>query len=185
MGVARASAERGQNRGAGDGLGQADLRKLKDRFAGYAQREGLKATRQRDLIVDTFLRTKGHISIDDLLARVRRRDERVGYATVYRTLRLLADAGLAEERHFEGRADKGRTRYEVIGGEREHHDHLICVDCGLILEFENDAIERLQDEAAQRLGGFKVVSHKLELYGRCPKKQGIPGGDCPNERDPR
>ena len=62
-----------------------------------------------------------------------------------------------------------------------HHDHLICLQCNLILEFENDDIEKLQDEMAARLGGFKVVRHKLELYGLCPKAMGLKGGRCPNE----
>jgi Fur family ferric uptake transcriptional regulator len=93
---------------------------------------------------------------------------------VYRTLRLLLDSGLASARQFED----GQTRYEVAGA---HHDHLICVKCGLILEFEDDEIERLQDRIADKLGGFRVLRHKHELYGLCPKAQGLPNGSCPNE----
>ena len=63
----------------------------------------------------------------------------------------------------------------------EHHDHLICTKCGLILEFEDDEIERLQDKIADRLGGFKVVRHRHELYGLCPREQGVPGGRCPRD----
>jgi Fur family ferric uptake transcriptional regulator len=106
---------------------------------------------------------------------VRKKNPRVGYATVYRTLKLLQDSGLASSRQF----DDGQTRYEVAGA---HHDHLICVKCGLILEFENDEIERLQEAMAAELGGFRVLRHKHELYCLCPKEQGIPGGNCPHDR---
>lgn len=154
-----------------------ELGKLRARFDEYARKHGLKSTNQRDAIVDLFLRSSGHMSIDDLLARVRKRSPKVGYATVYRTMKLLTDSGIAAARQF----GDGQTRYEVMSEGHGHHDHLICVNCGLILEFENDTIEQLQDEMADRLGGFKLVRHKLELYGLCPKAAGVKGGYCPNE----
>ena len=150
--------------------------RLKGQFEEYARRHGLKSTQQRDVIVDLFLRSSGHISIEDLLTKVRKRAPKVGYATVYRTLKLLTDAGIAAPRQF----GDGQTRFEVVG-EHGHHDHLICVQCGLILEFENDTIEQLQDEMAEKMGGFKLVRHKLELYGLCPKAAGVKNGYCPNE----
>jgi Fur family ferric uptake transcriptional regulator len=153
-----------------------DIARLRARFDDYVRRNGLKSTQQRDVIVDLFLRSKGHISIDDLLARVRRKNPNIGYATVYRTLKLLTQAGIAAARQF----GDGQTRFEVQEDET-HHDHLICVECGLILEFENDSIEKLQDEMAARLGGFQLVRHKLELYGLCPKAAGVKGGSCPRE----
>ena len=159
-------------------LAQSDVERLKGRWQDYLRRHSLKTTQQRELIVDQFLRLQGHVSIEDLLARVRRRNTRVGYATVYRTLKLLTECGLAAPRQF----GDGQTRYEVADDIAHHHDHLICVQCGLILEFENEEIERLQDEMAARLGGFKVVRHKHELYGLCPKASGIKGGYCPNEQ---
>jgi Fur family ferric uptake transcriptional regulator len=149
--------------------------KLREQFDEYVRKHGLKSTSQRDVIVDLFLRSSGHISIDDLLSKVRRRSPKVGYATVYRTMKLLTDAGIAAARQF----GDGQTRFEVSHG--DHHDHLICNQCGLILEFENDAIEKLQEEMAETLGGFKLVRHKLELYGICPKYAGVRGGRCPNE----
>jgi Fur family ferric uptake transcriptional regulator len=118
------------------------------------------------------------VSIDELLLKVRKRQPKVGYATVYRTLKLLVDAGLAVERQF----GDGQARYEVVG---DHHDHLICVKCGLILEFEDDDIERLQDKIALRLGGFTVLRHRHELYGVCPKAAGEAGGTCPREQTKR
>lgn len=153
------------------------LEVLIERWVDYQHRNSLKTTSQRELIVDVFLHSEDHVSIEELLSQVRLRNPRVGYATVYRTMRLLVDAGLAASRHF----GDGQTRYEVAGPEILHHDHLICTHCGLILEFENCEIERLQDKVAERLGGFKIVQHKLELYGLCPKAQKIPGGRCPNE----
>jgi Fur family ferric uptake transcriptional regulator len=150
--------------------------RLKAIFDDYVRKHGLKSTQQRDVIVDLFIKSKGHMSIEDLLSRVRRKNPKVGYATVYRTLKLLTDCGIAAARQF----GDGQTRFEVMD-EAGHHDHLICVECGLILEFENDAIERLQDEMAERLGGFRLVRHKLELYGVCPKAAGEKGGFCPRD----
>jgi len=155
----------------------ATVTRLRGVFEDYVRRHGLKSTQQRDLIVDLFLKSSGHISIEDLLGKVRKKNPKVGYATVYRTLKLLTDSGIAAARQF----GDGQTRFEVMGDGHGHHDHLICMECGLILEFENDTIEKLQDEMAERLGGFKLVKHKLELYGLCPKAAGQKGGYCPKE----
>src|SRR5437763_7719649 len=127
---------------------------------------GLRASRQRDLIVDTFFGATGHLSVDELLSKVEERDENIGAATVYRTMKILTDAGLASARHFED----GQTRYEAAIG-RHHHDHLICTSCHQIIEFENERIEELQDMVA-RHHGFQVTRHKLELYGLCKDCQG-------------
>jgi len=127
---------------------------------------GLKATRQREIIVDTFFSATGHLSVDELLAKVQSRDDRIGAATVYRTMKILTDSGLASARHF----DDGQTRYEAAIG-RHHHDHLICTSCHQIIEFENERIEELQDMVA-RQHGFVVTPHKLELYGLCKDCQG-------------
>jgi Fur family ferric uptake transcriptional regulator len=100
--------------------------------------------------------------VEDVVARVRRDDPHVSVATVYRTMKLLADCGLAIPRQFGG---DGQTRYEAAAG-RAHHDHLICTRCGEIVEFANERIEHLQELVARR-HGFEVESHRLELYGRC------------------
>jgi Fur family ferric uptake transcriptional regulator len=154
--------------------GKEGAGRLKSQWAEFLRTHHLNTTAQRETIVDIFLGTHEHVSIDELLARVRKKNPRVGYATVYRTLRLLVDSGLASARQF----DDGQTRYEIAGA---HHDHLICVKCGLILEFENDEIEALQERLARELGEFRVLRHKHELYCLCPKAQGIPGGTCPRE----
>lgn len=127
----------------------------------YMAQHGLKSTRQRSLIVDAFFDQDGHHTVEDLWSRVREQDKRVSVATVYRTMKLLTDCGLAHARNF----GDGQTRYEPAVG-RHHHDHLICTQCGLIVEFENDKIEQLQDAVARK-HGFSVVSHKMELYGLC------------------
>jgi Fur family ferric uptake transcriptional regulator len=127
----------------------------------YMAERGLKSTRQRALIVDTFFQAGGHVSVEDVWSRVRKLDARVSVATVYRTMKLLAESGLAHARNF----GDGQTRYEAAIG-REHHDHLICTSCGKIIEFENDRIEAMQEMVAKR-HGFRVTSHKMELYGLC------------------
>lgn len=134
---------------------------LQARLADYMDRHGLRSTAQRRLVTDTFFRSAEHLSIEDLLARVRKKDPKVGYATVYRTLKLLKESGLANERNF----GDGVSRYEVSYDD-EHHDHLICTKCGKIVEFEDDRIEHLQDELA-RNHGFELTAHKHELYGLC------------------
>jgi Fur family ferric uptake transcriptional regulator len=151
-----------------------DTGELKERWRAYIQDKRLNVTAQREAIVEQFLRTRDHVSIDELLSKVRKRQPKVGYATVYRTLKLLVDSGLAVERQF----GDGQARFEVVG---DHHDHLICIKCGLILEFEDDEIERLQDKIAERLGSFTVLRHRHELYGVCPKAAGNATGTCPNE----
>src|SRR5262249_45777208 len=132
---------------------------------------GLKNTRQRALIIDTFFGTGGHLSVEDVWNKVRSQDAKVSVATVYRTMKLLSECGLAHVRNF----GDGQTRYESAAG-RGHHDHLICTRCGTIVEFENDRIEALQEAVARR-HGFKVTSHKMELYGLCAKcRQAVESG---------
>jgi Fur family ferric uptake transcriptional regulator len=127
----------------------------------FMAQRGLKSTRQRSLIVDAFFQQGGHVSVDELVGQVRAKDPRVSTATVYRTMKLLTECGLAHARHF----GDGQTRYESAAG-RHHHDHLICTSCGTIVEFENDRIEALQQAVAKK-HGFTVTDHKMELYGLC------------------
>jgi Fur family ferric uptake transcriptional regulator len=131
----------------------------------YMLKNGLRSTDQRKLIVETFFRADNHVSIEELLGHVRAQDPRVGYATVYRTLKLLTECGVANERRF----GDGLTRYE-LADDATHHDHLICVECGDITEFEEPRIEDLQEELARKYG-FVLRSHKHELYGTCPRCQ--------------
>lgn len=132
-----------------------------DILKSYLETKGLKSTAQRDYIADTFFKTTTHISLDELLKKVKRKNANIGYATVYRTMRLLSECGLAIARQF----GDGQTRYENLP-EDGHHDHIICMKCSKIVEFQNQKIEQLQAESAKKLG-FTVVNHKLELYGYC------------------
>ena len=141
-------------------------RNSKDDFRTYLATRKLKSTRQREIILDEFLRVGEHLSTEELYLRLREQHPHIGYATVHRTLKLFAECGIAEPRHF----GDGQTRYESRDGE-EHHDHLICTVCGAIVEFENSQIEALQESVA-RQHGFHIVRHRLELYGRCRECQG-------------
>jgi Fur family ferric uptake transcriptional regulator len=136
----------------------------------YIAKNGLKTSRQREFIVDIFFAADGHLSVDELLERVRAVDPRIGQATVYRTMKLLAKCGLAEPRQF----GDGHTRYEhAHGADEQHHDHLICTSCGRIVEFVDEQIEQLQDRVAAA-HGFAVTHHKMELYGLCAVCQPAP-----------
>ncbi|HUJ18577.1 MAG TPA: transcriptional repressor [Nitrospirota bacterium] len=132
-----------------------------DKLSEYLAGQGLKSTSQRDTIFNIFAKARQHLSADELYARVKKSNPGIGYATVYRTLRLLAEAGLAEECRFED----GFSRFEYKDTDT-HHDHLICTRCGKIIEFENESIEALQHDVA-RENRFKVQSHKMEIYGLC------------------
>jgi Fur family ferric uptake transcriptional regulator len=123
--------------------------------------QGLRSTGQREVILNVFVDAGRHVSAEELTLMVKKKHQGIGYATVYRTLKLLTEAKLADERRF----DDGITRYEyTVSG--DHHDHLICTRCGTIIEFENQRIEALQQDVARR-HKFTVQSHKLELYGLC------------------
>ena len=137
------------------------LAHLRGLLSVYMAKKGLRSTEQRRLIVERFFQAPAHITIEELLVDVRSIDTKVGYATVYRTLKLLAECEVASERRF----GDGVTRYEVANDDH-HHDHLICIECGSISEFEEPAIEALQETVAERYG-FLVKSHKHELYGIC------------------
>ena len=136
----------------------------REQFRSFIKSKGLKATHQRDVIVDAFFQIDFHTSVDDLYSEIRKRDKSIGYATVYRTLKLLKESGLAREWNF----GEGHARYEHVADASEHHDHMICLQCGNIEEFENERIERLQDQVAKD-HGFTVTRHNLELYGTCRK----------------
>lgn len=140
-------------------------KKAVNQLAEYLANRGLRSTNQRDTILDIFVSAGRHLSAEELYARVKKVHPGIGYATVYRTLKLFSEAGLAQERRFED----GFTRYEHTSPDT-HHDHLICTKCGMILEFENERIEALQQDVARK-NRFTVRSHKLELYGLCAECQ--------------
>lgn len=132
-----------------------------DILQAYMDNKGLKSTRQRYDVADAFFKSTTHISLDELLTLVKKKNSKVGYATVYRTMKLLVETGLALERQF----GDGQTRFENLPKDG-HHDHIICLKCKKIAEFHNQQIEDLQIVMAKQ-HGFTVVDHKLELYGYC------------------
>jgi Fur family ferric uptake transcriptional regulator len=134
----------------------------KEVFAAYLAKHRLKRSDQREAILDTFLRSERHLSVDDLLQLVQKRRSDIGRTTVYRTLKLLQAAGLAQELVLQG-----QTRFEREY-KRRHHDHFICNSCGEIFEFSNDEIERIQDEIAAELG-FVIQGHRHQIYGLCAR----------------
>jgi Fur family transcriptional regulator, ferric uptake regulator len=130
-------------------------------FLNHIQKKGLKRTSQRVLILDVFLRTEQHLSSEDLYRLVKQEDPTVGQTTVYRTLKLLSEAGLAREVRF----GDGRTHYEHLY-KHQHHDHMICSDCGKIIEFYSAELEALQDAMAAK-HKFEVTQHLLRIIGIC------------------
>ncbi|NOY25873.1 MAG: transcriptional repressor [Oligoflexia bacterium] len=142
-----------------------DSASLEQQLVGHMRAHGLKRTQQRQVLFDVFVGAGRHLAIDELLERAQKRLPGLGYATVYRTLKLFVEAGIAHERRFQD----GQTRYEpaVLG---EHHDHLICLDCGHIFEFEDGLIEHRQAQVAHE-HGLALVSHRHDIYGTCENSE--------------
>lgn len=138
----------------------------------YLAEKNLKETRQRRRIMELFIGLNSHTSAEELHEAVRKEGHNVGLATVYRTLNMLADAGLVEQKSF----GDGKHVFE-IKHPNSHHDHLICLDCGKVFEFENEQIEAIQDLIAAE-HGFRLQSHRLDLFGKCQKI------NCENRRLP-
>jgi Fur family ferric uptake transcriptional regulator len=130
-------------------------------FIKHLQKAGLKRTSQRDLILNVFLRTERHLSSEDLYRLVKVEDPSIGQTTVYRTLKLLSEAGLAREVRF----GDGRTHYEH-NYKHQHHDHMICMECGKIIEFFSAELEAIQDAMAAK-HRFEVRQHLLRILGVC------------------
>jgi Fur family ferric uptake transcriptional regulator len=143
-----------------DHSGNTKSERRMELFHSRLRDRGLKSTSPRDDIARVFFELGRHVSAEELYAEVKRINPHVGYATIYRTLKLLKDCELLTERHF----DEDQARFEVAGD--HHHDHFICEQCGKIVEFEDDTIERMQQDIARKLG-MTLTRHKLELYGLC------------------
>ena len=125
--------------------------------------KGVRLTDQRKLIAKAMSESKDHPDVDELHQRVNKLDAKISIATVYRTVKLLEEAGIVSKHDFRG----NKARYEQAA--EEHHDHLIDVNTGEITEFVNEDIEKLQRQEAEKLG-YKLVDHRLELYGSKIKK---------------
>ena len=125
--------------------------------------KGVKLTDQRRIIAQVMSESSDHPDVDELYNRVSKIDSKISIATVYRTVKLFEESGIVEKHDFKG----GKARYEQSPD--EHHDHLIDINSGEIVEFVDKDIEKLQYEVAKKLG-YKLVDHKLELYGTKIKK---------------
>ena len=126
-------------------------------------KKGVRLTDQRKIIAKIMSESKDHPNVDELHRRVTKLDTKISIATVYRTVKLFEETGIVEKHDFKG----NKSRYEQAPN--EHHDHLIDINTGQITEFVNEDIEKLQKKVAEKLG-YKLVDHRLELYGSKIKK---------------
>ena len=126
-------------------------------------KKGVRLTDQRKLIAKVMSEASDHPDVDELHKRVSKLDSKISIATVYRTVKLFEESGIVEKHDFKG----NKARYEQAP--KEHHDHLIDINTGEITEFVNEDIEKLQKQVAEKLG-YKLVDHRLELYGSKIKK---------------
>ncbi|MDH5410753.1 MAG: transcriptional repressor [Alphaproteobacteria bacterium] len=131
---------------------------MTSRIEKLCRENGLKMTKQRCVIARVLSESDDHPDAQALFRRASRVDPRISQATVYRTVRLFEETGILERRDF----GDGPKRYEEAAG--DHHDHLIDIDTGAVIEFHDAEIERLQEEVARKLG-FRLVDHRMELYG--------------------
>jgi Fur family ferric uptake transcriptional regulator len=136
---------------------------MSDSIIERCETKGLRMTEQRRTIANVLQESSDHPDVEELYARASARDAGISLATVYRTVKLFEEAGILDKLEFGG----GRARYE--DAEREHHDHLIDISSGEVIEFVDAEIEALQEKIAEKLG-FQLKGHRLELYGVPLKK---------------
>jgi len=142
-------------------ISRESLREAQDLFNGHLKSVGLKHTAQRDIILQTFLETRAHLSTDELFRMVKKHDPKIGFTTVYRTLKLLRDCGLASEVAFHD----GIARYEHQHNRRSHH-HMVCTDCGVSVEFFAPDADRIEQEIGKK-HHFDATRHTFQIYGLC------------------
>jgi len=131
-------------------------------FRRYLREQGLPVTPQRESVANIIFSSAGHLSVEDIEKELRAKGERIGKATIYRTLEILCRSGLVEEHDFR----EGFSRYEHLFGPTPVHEHLICFKCHHVVEFQSPEVVRLQEETA-RNHGFLPIRHRLEIYGLC------------------
>lgn len=150
-------------------VSQAEFKEARALFSRHIKGVGLKHTTQRDTILETFLGTRDHLSTEQLLQLVRQRDAKIGLTTVYRTLKLLRDCGLASEVAFHD----GVVRYEHQHKRRSHH-HMVCTGCGASAEFFSPEVDKVEKEIGRRFH-YETTRHTFQIYGLCEscrKQQG-------------
>ncbi len=163
MSAKRASTSSIQQRRVDDrpAISREKLRDAQEIFNSHLKRVGLKQTGQRDLILRAFLDTREHLSTDELYRLVKKKDSAIGFTTVYRTMKLLVECGLASEVVF----NDGVTRYEAQYGRRNHH-HMVCTECGSSVEFFSPEIEVIEQEIGRK-HHYLTTRHSFQIYGIC------------------
>ena len=131
-------------------------------FRRYLRDQDLPVTQQREAVADVVFSTAGHLSVEDIEAALKARGERIGKATIYRTVEILVRSGLVDEHDF----GEGFKRYEHLFGQQPVHEHLICTSCSKVIEFQSPEVVHLQEDTARR-HGFLPTRHRLEIYGLC------------------
>jgi len=137
------------------------MKSAKDLFTEYLKINGLLYSEQREQLLDIFLKTEKHPTINDLYALVRKKHPQIGLVTVYRSMKVICDAGLARETDFGGNIKRFEHKYK-----HRHHDHLVCLKCDRIIEVMSPAIEKLQENLAKK-HSFKAFRHRMEIFGLC------------------
>jgi Fur family ferric uptake transcriptional regulator len=135
-------------------------------FRRYLREQGLPVTQQREAIAEVVFGGSGQLSVEEIESRLRDRSERIGKATIYRTLEMLVKSGLVEEHDF----GEGFKRYEHLFGQKPVREHLICTECGTVSEIHSSELVRLQEEEARR-HGFLPARYRLQIYGLCTRCQ--------------
>ncbi len=138
-----------------------NIERIRQNFNEFAARKKLRSTCQRDIIMTEFWKIEHHMTAEELHTVVHKKDQRISLATVYRTLKLMCESGLADEI----KRDRGKALYEHKL-DHPHHDHLICVKCGKIIEISNPELENLQDRIAKEKR-FLPQKHRLDIFGLC------------------
>lgn len=131
-------------------------------FRRYLRQQGLPVTQQREVVADVVFSSREHLSVEEIETRLKERGERIGKATIYRTMEILVRSGLVEDHDF----GDGFKRYEHLLGQQPVHEHLVCTHCRKVTEFRSPEIQRLQDQVS-RQHGFLPTRHRLEIYGLC------------------
>ena len=153
-----------------ESISRDDVREAQDILLRHLKQVGLKHTEQRDTILRTFLETRDHLSTDELFRMARKKDAKIGFSTVYRTIKLLAECGLASEVAFHD----GVARYEHQYGRRSHH-HMVCTECGSSVEFFSPELDQLEQDIGRK-HHFLTTRHTFQIYGLC--------AEC-RKKDPR
>ncbi len=134
-----------------------------EHFSKFLQNKGVRQSRRRNQVLEVLVACESHVTVNELIVLVHKTNPKIGIATVYRTLKLIVESGIARTTEF----GDGVLRYEHDYG-HAHHDHLVCFHCGDFREISNEKIEKEQEKVAAEYG-FRLIKHKMVLYGICPK----------------